>query len=78
MSTQRACTLTFKLSDASTKTIALPANAPVTPSQVIAHIKADGGVWAGGMYTPGAADTTGVAVGSVWVNWEQVVSVTIS
>jgi hypothetical protein len=78
MPTQRACTLTFKSSDASTHTVLLPANAPVTPAQVINRYKGDGGFWSGGEYTAGSADVTGVTAGSVWVCWEQIVLVTIS
>jgi hypothetical protein len=74
---QRSCTLTFKSSDASTHTVVLPANALVTPFQVIQHFRTEGGFWSGGMYTPGT-DITGVVAGSVYVNWEQVVLVTIS
>jgi hypothetical protein len=78
MPSQRACTLTFKSSDSTTHTVNLPANASVTPAQVISRYKSEGGFWAGGEYTPGSADVTGVAAGSVWVAWEQVVSVAIS
>jgi hypothetical protein len=68
---QRTCTLTFKSSDASTHVITLAANAPITPHQQIQHVRTEGGFWTGG-------DPAGVAAGSVWVAWEQVVSVTIS
>jgi hypothetical protein len=64
--------------DTTTHTVNLPANASVTPAQVIAAYKSLGGFWAGGEYTPGSIDVTGVAAGSVWVAWEQIVSVTIS
>jgi hypothetical protein len=74
---QRACTLTFKSSDATTHTITLPLGAGVTPRQVIADVKGNGGFWSGDSWN-GQADYTGVTAGSVWVAWEQVVSVTIS
>ena len=77
MAQQRACTLTFKSSDSSTHTIQLPLGAPVTPDMVIKDCHAAGGFWAGGTWA-GVNDPTGVATGSVWVCWEQVVSVTIS
>lgn len=64
-----ASTLTFKLSDTTTQT--LPADPNVTPQQQIASIIAQRGFFAGG-------DQTGNTPGSVWVNWEQVVSVTTS
>lgn len=74
---QRACTLTFKSSDATTHAIALPVGAPVTPKQVIDDVRSRGGFWSGDNWN-GQTDYTGVAAGSVWVAWEQVVSVTIS
>lgn len=82
MPSQRACTLTFKSIDSSTPTfsthtISLPAGAPVTPKQVIENIKAAGGFWDGDAWN-GQTDYTGVAAGSLWVPWRQVVSVTIS
>ena len=78
MPSQRACTLTFKSSDTTTHTVVLPANAPVTPFAAIARYRSEGGFWSGGEYTAGATDVTGVTAGSVWVAWEQIVSVAIS
>ena len=75
MPAQRACTLTFKSSDATTHVINLPAGATLTPHQQIQHIRTEGGFWVG---TYGTNDLTGVSAGSVWICWEQVVSVTIS
>lgn len=77
MPQQRACTLTFKSSDASSHTISLPAGAPVTPKQVIEDVISRGGFWSGDAWN-GQTDYTGVLAGGVWVTWAQIVSVTIS
>lgn len=74
---QRACTLTFKSSDASTHTITLPAGAPLTPKHCIAKVISEGGFWSGDAYN-GTVDNTGVTAGSVWVPWSQIVLVTTS
>ena len=71
MAQQRACTLTFKSSDATTHVINLAQGASITPHQQIQHIRTEGGFWTGG-------DNTGVLAGALWTCWEQVVSVTIS
>jgi hypothetical protein len=68
---QRQCTLTFKLSDATTQVIVLKQDAPITPHQQIQHIRSEGGFWVG-------RDNLGVAAGSLWVNYEQIVSIAIS
>lgn len=64
-----ATTLTFKLSDATTQTLAADPN--ITPQDQIRDIRGMGGFFAGG-------DRTGNTPGAVWVNYEQVVSITIS
>ena len=71
---QRAATLTFKLSDASTQVVKMDAGAAVTPQQKLQQIRSEGGFWVAGTGTPGDTSTAG----SVWVNIAQVVSCTIS
>ena len=74
---QRAFTLTFKSSDASTHTLSVPVNASVTAADVIQHVRSRSGFWSGETWN-GGIDETGVSIGSVWVAWEQVVLVTTS
>lgn len=62
--------ITFKLSDGTTQTQQVPAASTV--DQFLQHIRSVGGFW---------TDRTlqavqGATVGAVFVNWEQVVSVT--
>jgi hypothetical protein len=72
MMAQRAATLTFKFSDATTYAMSLPAGALVTPQQKLRDIQAAGGFWT----VPPAGDTS--QAGSVWYNYSQIVSMTVS
>lgn len=62
--------LTFKLTDASTKTILI--RGAVTPRQFVGHLQA-----AGGFVYP-QTDTDMQSVGTIWVPWSAVVTVTTS
>jgi hypothetical protein len=78
MPIQRAAILTFKLSDLTTQLISLPANYNLTPRQVVDSIINEGGFWTQANAGTAGGDKTGINVGQIWVNYAQVVSVTIS
>jgi hypothetical protein len=72
---QRAATLTFKLSDATTQVVLMPAGASITPQHKLVAIRSEGGFW---VAASGSAPGDTSSAGSVWVNFAQVVSCTIS
>lgn len=78
MPIQRAATLTFKLSDATTQVISLPANYNLTARQVVDSVINEGGFWTQANAGTTGGDKSGINVGNVWVNYAQVVSITIS
>lgn len=62
--------LTFKLSDGTTQTLNVPANS--TPDGWVRHIRSEGGFWT----DRNLQGQGGQTVGQLFVNWEQIVSVT--